>query len=56
MGGGGGIFRFADFLNFDDFGNLGVYSSFNKNLLKQLKTRIRKDKIKKICVQNDINK
>ena len=54
--GRGGIFRFAGFSNFNDFGNLGVYSSFNENLHKQLKTRIRKDKIKNFCVQNDINK
>ena len=38
---------FADFSSFNDFENLGVYSGFNENVLKQLKTRIRMHKINK---------
>ena len=30
----------------------GVYSGFNENILKQLKTRIRKHKINKLFVHN----
>ena len=37
----------------NDFENLGVYSGFNENLLKQLKTRIRKHKLTKLCVHNE---
>ena len=43
----GGIFRFCRFSSFNDFENLGVYSGFNKNVLKQLKIRIRMHKINK---------
>ena len=43
----GGYSGFADFSSFNDFENLGVYSSFNENVLKQLKTRIRMHKINK---------
>ena len=45
--GGGGYSGFADFSSFNDFENLGVYSGFNENVLKQLKTRIRMHKINK---------
>ena len=38
----GGYSGFADFTSFNNFENLGVYSGFNKNLLKQLKKRIKK--------------
>ena len=50
----GDIQVFADFSNLNDFENLWVYSlfRFNKNLLKQLKTRIKKHKINKLCVHN----
>ena len=44
----GGYSGFADFSSFNDFENLGVYSGFNENVLKQLKTRIRMHKINKI--------
>ena len=38
----GGYSGFANFSSFNDnFENLGVYSGFNENVLKQLKTRIR---------------
>ena len=43
----GGYSGFADFSSFNDFENLGVYSGFNENVLKQLKTRIRMHKINK---------
>ena len=43
----GGYSGFADFSSFNDFENLGVYSGFNENVLKQLKTRIRIHKINK---------
>ena len=43
----GGYLGFADFSSFNDFENLGVYSGFNENVLKQLKTRIRMHKINK---------
>ena len=43
----GGYSGFADFSSFNDFENLGVYSDFNENVLKQLKTRIRMHKINK---------
>ena len=44
----GGIFRFCRLFKFyNDFGNFGVYSGFNENVLKQLKTRIRMHKINK---------
>ena len=41
----GGILGFANFPSFNDFESLGVYSGFNENVLKQLKTRIRMHKI-----------
>ena len=44
---GGGYSGFADFSSFNDFKNLGVYSGFNENVLKQLKTNIRMHKINK---------
>ena len=43
----GGYSGFAAFSSFNDFENLGVYSGFNENVLKQLKTRIRMHKINK---------
>ena len=49
----GGFSGFADFSSFNDFENLGVYSGFNENQLKQLKTRIKKHKIHKLCVHNE---
>ena len=66
MGGGGGgilshfyrssgFLNFADFSSFNGFKNIGVYSGFNENLLKQLITRIRKHKINKLCVHNTTN-
>ena len=42
------LFRFLN-----DFENLSVYSGFNKNMLKQLKTCIKKHKINKLCVHNE---
>ena len=45
--GGGGYSGFVDFSSFNDFENLGVYSGFNENVLKQLKIRIRMHKINK---------
>ena len=42
-----GYSGFADFSSFNDFENLGVYSDFNENVLKQLKTHIRMHKINK---------
>ena len=53
MGGGGGYSGFAYFSSFNDFLNMEVYSGFNENLLKQLKTRIRKHKINKLYVHNE---
>ena len=53
LGGGGGYSGCADFSTFKDFENMGVYLGFNENLLKQLKTRFRKHKINKLCVQNE---
>ena len=43
----GGYSGFVDFSSFNDFENLGVYSGFNENVLKQLKIRIRMHKINK---------
>ena len=43
----GGYSGFADFSSFNDFENLGVYSGFNENELKQFKTRNRMHKINK---------
>ena len=43
----GGYSGFADFSSFNDFENLRVYSGFNENVRKQLKTRIRMHKINK---------
>ena len=43
----GGHSGFAHFSSFNNFENLGVYSGFNENVLKQLKTRIRMHKINK---------
>ena len=45
--GGGGYSGFVDFSSFNDFENLGVYSGFNENVLKQLKIRIRMHQINK---------
>ena len=44
---GGGYSGFVGFSSFNDFENLGVYSGFNENVLKQLKIRIRMHKINK---------
>ena len=52
-GGVGDIQVFANFSSLNDFENLWVYSGFNENLLKQLKTRIKKHKINKLCVHNE---
>ena len=52
-GGGGDIQVFADFSSLNDFENLWVYSGFNENLRKQLKTRIKKYKINEYCVHNE---
>ena len=41
----GGYSGFVDFSSFNYFENLGVYSGFNENLLKQLKIHIRMHKI-----------
>ena len=43
----GGYSGFVDFSSFNDFENLGVYSGFNENVLKQLKIRIRMHEINK---------
>ena len=44
---------FFDFSSYKDFENLGLYPDFNENILKQLKTRIRRHKIDKLCVHNE---
>ena len=44
---------FCRYSIFNDFENLGVLSGFNENLLKQLKTRIRKHKLNILCVQGE---
>ena len=50
---GGYLSFFAVFSSLNDFENLWVYSDFNENLHKQLKTRIKKHKINKLSIHNE---